>query len=346
MFTHDGPSGCTVNCVKKWNSLFEMTEGPLENIHSPVLLDETVELLQCRDGGTYVDATVGLGGHSEKILQTAANVRLVAIDQDADALDAAKARLGKFSQNVTYVNSNFSAVGIVLDELGVGEVDGIIADLGVSSLHLDTPERGFSFRFDGPLDMRMDPASDGPTAADLLETLSEKEIADIIYRYGEERFSRSIARRIVRSRETGEPVRTTKHLAGLVERSVRRKKNEKIHPATRTFQALRIAVNRELEVLESFLINGIEKLKIEGRFAVITFHSLEDRIVKQAFQRFSGKCSCPPRMPVCVCGAVKKVEIVTRKPIVPSDDEVQKNPRSRSAKLRVVRRIADQSITP
>jgi 16S rRNA (cytosine1402-N4)-methyltransferase len=323
-----------------------MTEGPLENIHSPVLLNETVDSLQCRDGGTYVDATIGLGGHSEKILQTSKNVRLIAIDQDADALDAAKARLKKVSDNVTYVNSNFSAIASVLDELGVRGVDGIIADLGVSSLHLDRPERGFSFRFDSPLDMRMNPASGDPTAAELLETLSEKEIADIIYRYGEERFSRSIARRIVRSRETGEPVRTTKQLAGLVERSVRRKKNEKIHPATKTFQALRIAVNKELEVLEKFLNDGIDVLKTEGRFAVITFHSLEDRIVKQAFQRFSGKCSCPPRMPICICGAVKKVEIVTRKPVTPGEDEIQKNPRSRSAKLRVVRRIADQSITP
>ncbi|HTH37751.1 MAG TPA: 16S rRNA (cytosine(1402)-N(4))-methyltransferase RsmH [Pyrinomonadaceae bacterium] len=323
-----------------------MTEGPLENIHSPVLLDETVDSLQCRDGGTYIDATVGLGGHSEKILHTANNVRLIAIDQDADALDAAKARLEKVCDNVTYVNSNFSAITSILDEFDVGGVDGIIADLGVSSLHLDRPERGFSFRFDAPLDMRMNPASGDPTAAELLETLSEKEIADIIYRYGEERFSRSIARRIVRSRETGEPVKTTKQLAGIVERSVRRKKNEKIHPATKTFQALRIAVNKELEVLENFLNDGIDVLKTEGRFAVITFHSLEDRIVKQAFQRFSGKCSCPPRMPICICGAVKKVEIVTRKPITPSEDEIQKNPRSRSAKLRVVRRIADQTITP
>ncbi len=323
-----------------------MTEGPLENIHSPVLLNETVDLLQCRNGGTYVDATVGLGGHSERILQTARDVRLIALDQDRNALDAAKARLAKLNNNVVFVNSNFAAITNVIDEIGISAVDGIVADLGVSSLQFDSPERGFSFRFDAPLDMRMDPGSGEPTAADLLETLSEKEIADIIYRYGEERFSRSIARRIVKARENGEPVRTTKQLAALVERSVRRSKKEKIHPATRTFQALRIAVNKELEVLEQFLIDGIDILNADGRFAVITFHSLEDRIVKQIFQKFSGKCFCPPRMPKCICGAEKKVEIVTRKPIVPSEDEIQKNPRSRSAKLRVVRRIADQSNTP
>ena len=345
MFTLDGLSRLQVRCVKKWTLLFEMIEGPAENIHSTVLLNEAIDLLDVKKGGIYVDATVGLGGHSEKILQTAPDTRLVAFDQDADALDAARARLGKVSERVTFVNSNFAEVKGVLNGLGIDLVDGIVADLGVSSLQLDSAERGFSFRYDAPLDMRMDAGSDDMTAAELLEILSEKEIADIIYRYGEERFSRSIARRIVKARETGEPVRTTKQLAELVERSVRRSK-EKIHPATRTFQALRIAVNRELEVLETFLIDGIDSLKTEGRFAVITFHSLEDRIVKQAFQRLSGKCSCPPRMPICICGAVKKVEIVTRKPIVPGEDEIQKNPRSRSAKLRVIRRIADQSITP
>jgi 16S rRNA (cytosine1402-N4)-methyltransferase len=323
-----------------------MIEGPAENIHSTVLLNETVGLLEVKNGGTYVDATVGLGGHSEKILQTAPDAMLVAIDQDADALDAARARLGKVSENVIFVNANFAAIGSVLEELKIQRVDGIVADLGVSSLQLDSPERGFSFRYDAPLDMRMDPGSGDETAADLLETLSEKEIADIIYRYGEERFSRSIARRIVKAREAGEPVKTTKQLAELVERSVRRKKHEKVHPATKTFQALRIAVNKELEVLEQFLIDSIDILKTEGRFAVITFHSLEDRIVKQTFQRLSGKCFCPPRMPKCICGAVKKVEIVTRKPVTPGEDEIQKNPRSRSSKLRVIRRIADQTITP
>ena len=323
-----------------------MTEGPLENIHLPVLLKETVDLLLCKPGGTYVDATVGLGGHSEKVLQAAPDARLIAIDQDPGALDAAKARLANPSDKITFVNENFAAIRSVLDLLGVPQIDGIIADLGVSSLQFDSPERGFSFRYDAPLDMRMNPGLNVPTAAELLEELPEKEIADIIYRYGEERSSRSIARRIVRSREIGRPVRTTKQLAELVERSVRRSKSDRIHPATRTFQALRIAVNKELDVLEQFLIDGIDSLKTEGRFAVITFHSLEDRIVKQTFQRLTGKCFCPPRMPKCICGAEKKVEIVTRRPVTPSDDEIQKNPRSRSAKLRVVRRIADQSKTP
>lgn len=320
-----------------------MTYGDPENIHSTVLKRQTVELLDVRDGGTYVDATLGLGGHAEAILQSSPNVRLVGIDQDGAALALAGERLDRFRGRIDLVNANFSELAAVLKGLGTEKIDGIIADLGVSSLQLDSEERGFSFRFDAPLDMRMDAASDGPTAADLLADLSETEIADIIYRYGEERFSRRIARRIVERREGGKPVQTTKELAELAARSVKRNPKDKIHPATRTFQALRIAVNRELEVLEQFLIDGVESLKIDGRFAVITFHSLEDRIVKQAFQRLAGKCFCPPRMPMCICGAVKKIEIVTRKPVVPEGDEIEKNPRSRSAKLRVIRRIASHN---
>jgi 16S rRNA (cytosine1402-N4)-methyltransferase len=188
----------------------------------------------------------------------------------------------------------------------------------------------------------MNADSDEPTAADLLATLSQDEIADLIYLYGEERFSRRIARRIVEKRESGEPVTTTKQLVELVERSVRRSPKDKIHPATRTFQALRIAVNREVEILEQFLMDAVASLKIEGRFAVISFHSLEDRIVKQTFQKLSGKCFCPPRIPQCMCGAKKTVEIITRKPIVPGDAETHLNPRSRSAKLRVLKKIVDQ----
>jgi len=319
-----------------------MTENTPDKLHFTVLKLETVEMLDVRNGGIYVDATLGLGGHAESILQANDEARLIGIDQDEEALSFARERLQPFEGRTTFVSSNFSEIRNVLHEAKAGEVDGIVADLGVSSLQLDSDERGFSFRFDAPLDMRMDASSEGPTASDLLAELSEVEIADIIYRYGEERFSRRIARWIVERREGGTPIQTTKELAGLVERAVRRKPKDKIHPATRTFQALRIAVNRELEVLEQFLIDGIDSLKTDGRFAVITFHSLEDRIVKQTFQRLAGKCFCPPRMPNCICGAVKKIEIVTRKPIVPGDDEIQQNPRSRSAKLRVVRRIADQ----
>lgn len=319
-----------------------MTENAPENLHLTVLKREAVEMLVVRDAGIYVDATLGLGGHTEEILKANGTGRVVAIDQDEAALAIARDRLAEFGSRVAFVNSNFSELRSVLESRRMDGVDGIIADLGVSSIQLDSGERGFSFRFDAPLDMRMDTSSGSPTAADLLADLSETEIADIIYRYGEERFSRRIARRIVERREGGTPVRTTKELAELVERSVKRKPKDKIHPATRTFQALRIAVNRELDILEQFLTDGVDSLKIDGRFAVITFHSLEDRIVKQTFQRLAGKCFCPPRMPVCICGAVKKIEIVTRKPVTPGNDEIEKNPRSRSAKLRVVQRIASQ----
>lgn len=319
-----------------------MAENFADKLHQTVLKREAVEMLDVRDNRVYVDATLGLGGHAAAILAVNETAHLIGIDQDADVIGLAKERLQRFAGRVKVVTANFSAIRPVLRDVGIEKVDGILADLGVSSLQLDSSERGFSFRFDAPLDMRMDTLSEVPTAAELLAELSEVEIADIIYRYGEERSSRRIARWIVERREGGTPIRTTKELAELVERAVRRGPKDKIHPATRTFQALRIAVNRELEILGQFLIDGIDSLKTDGRFAVITFHSLEDRIVKQTFQRLAGKCFCPPRMPKCICGAVKKIEIVTRRPIVPGDDEIQQNPRSRSAKLRVVRRIADQ----
>lgn len=319
-----------------------MAENFADKLHQTVLKREAVEMLDVRDNRVYVDATLGLGGHAEAILAVNETAHLIGIDQDAEAIGLAKERLQRFAGRFKVVTANFSAIRPVLRDVGIEKVDGILADLGVSSLQLDSSERGFSFRFDAPLDMRMDTLSEVPTAAELLAELGEVEIADIIYRYGEERSSRRIARWIVERREGGTPIRTTKELAELVERAVRRGPKDKVHPATRTFQALRIAVNRELEILGQFLIDGIDSLKTDGRFSVITFHSLEDRIVKQTFQRLAGKCFCPPRMPKCICGAVKKIEIVTRRPIVPSDDEIQQNPRSRSAKLRVVRRIADQ----
>ena len=318
-----------------------MTKKPAASIHTSVLLKETIDSLNVRDGGTYLDATLGLGGHTFELLKRSAKTLVVGVDQDRQALTAAGERLAEFGNRVRLVNANFSEIKAVASELGLEEFAGIVADLGVSSLQLDSEERGFSFRFDSPLDMRMDPDSGMPTAADLLLSFSEKEIADTIYNFGEERHSRRIARRIVERREAGDPITTTRALAELVERSVPRSK-DKIHPATRTFQALRIAVNRELEILERFLRDAIELLTTDGRLAVITFHSLEDRIVKQTFQKFSGKCFCPPRMPQCICGTQKIIEIVTKKPVVPGDDEQKQNPRSRSAKLRVVRRIADQ----
>ena len=310
-----------------------------ENLHRSVLLEEALEMLNASKGGVFVDATLGMGGHTEAILQANAKNEVVAFDQDAAAVTLAKERLEQFSDRVRIFQSNFSELTQVIAGLDLKGVDGIMADLGVSSLQLDDAERGFSFRFEAPLDMRMDTTSGLPTAADLLATLTQEEIANIIYRFGEERFSRRIARRIVERREAGTPVRTTGELTELVERSVRRSPRDKIHPATRTFQALRIAVNREMEVLESFVVEAIDSLKTEGRLVVITFHSLEDRIVKQAFQRMSGRCQCPPKIPRCVCGAKKVVEILTRKPIVPTPEETAANPRSRSAKLRAVKKV-------
>ena len=310
-----------------------------ENLHRSVLLDETLDVLDPRRGGVFVDATLGMAGHAEAVLQANPKNIVIGLDQDADAVTLATERLEPFADRARIFHSSFSNLRAVLRESGHEKVDGILADLGVSSLQLDDPERGFSFRFDAPLDMRMDTSAAVPTAAELLETLSEEEIANIIYRFGEERFSRRIARRIIERREAGNPVTTTTELAELVERSVRRSKKDKIHPATRTFQALRIAVNRETDVLAQFIVDAVESLKTEGRLAIITFHSLEDRIVKQAFQRLSGKCQCPPRIPQCVCGARKEVEVLTRKPIVPGEEEIVANPRSRSAKLRAARKI-------
>ena len=312
-----------------------MTEKNAENLHESVLLGETLQLLKPQANEVFVDATLGLGGHTQAILAFADRTKVIGIDQDLDAIGFAKQRLEKFGGRIEIYHANFSEIKGVLQEAKIEKVDGILADLGVSSLQFDSAQRGFSFRFDAPLDMRMNADSDDETAAELLANLSEEEIADLIYKYGEERASRKIARRIVWKRKIGEPITTTKELAETVEKAVGRNKKDKIHPATRTFQALRIAVNRELEILEEFIKDSVDILKKDGRLAVITFHSLEDRIVKQTLQKLAGKCSCPPRLPQCVCGAEKKVEIITRKPVAPSEKEIAENPRARSAKLRV-----------
>jgi 16S rRNA (cytosine1402-N4)-methyltransferase len=309
-----------------------------ENLHKSVLLPETVEKLAPQADEIYVDCTLGLGGHAAAILQTAANAQVIGIDQDTEAIEHARTRLAAFGERVKIFHANFADLKAVLKEAGVQKVNGVLADLGVSSLQFDSAQRGFSFRFDAPLDMRMDAESDYETAAELLARLSEEEIADLIYKYGEERMSRRIARRIVWKREIGEPVKTTRELAETVEKAVGRGPKDKIHPATRTFQALRIAVNREIEILEEFIRDAVDCLKKDGRLAVITFHSLEDRVVKQTFQKLAGKCECPPRLPQCVCGARREVEILTRKPVVPGDQEVAENPRARSAKLRVCKK--------
>lgn len=322
-----------------------MAEAEKSDLHRSVLRDEVVNSLDLRPGQTVVDATLGYGGHTEAVLEAESTVIVIGLDQDSEAISLATRRLETFGDRVTIVKTNFADIKKAISDLGTPKVNAIIADLGVSSMQFDEPERGFSFRFDAPLDMRMDRDSGDMTAAELLEELSEEEIANIIYQYGEERGSRRIARRIVQSREAGQPVRTTSDLSRLVEKAIGRNPKDKIHPATRTFQALRIAVNHELEILEPFIADAIDILTTEGRLAVITFHSLEDRIVKHTMQKFAGKCTCPPRIPKCVCGAVKKVEILTRKPIVPSEIEIIENPRARSAKLRVCKKIGLTALT-
>lgn len=316
-----------------------MSSDPAENLHQSVLLDQALEFLRPQKGGIFVDATLGLGGHAWSILAASDQTRVIGIDQDREAIGHAEKRLARFGERVAVRQANFSGIKDVIaaaDGAAAGEIDGILADLGVSSLQFDSPERGFSFRFDAPLDMRMDAGDESlETAAELLARLPETEIARIIYEYGEERFSRRIARRIVRQRERGEPVVTTGQLAALVEKAViRGGRRPRIHPATKTFQALRIAVNRELEILEGFIRDSVDVLKTGGRLVLITFHSLEDRIVKRTFRNLAGRCSCPPRLPVCVCGADRRIRILTPKPVVPDETEVEENPRARSAKLR------------
>ncbi len=318
-----------------------MLVEPAQNEHVSVLLEETLSFFPSELSGIFVDATLGLGGHSEAMLMKCPKVFVLGIDQDKEALSHAESRLRKFDDRVTLVHSNFENLRDVAEPNTGTPIVGILADLGVSSLQLDSEKRGFSFRFDAPLDMRMDTKSSGETVAEFLMTRSEEEIANIIYQFSEERASRKIARWIVERREKGEPVTTTTQLASLVARAVGGRAKDKIHPATRTFQALRIAVNREIEILEEFIDDAVGLLSDGGVIAIITFHSLEDRIVKRSFLRLSGKCSCPPRLPVCSCGAERKLEVLTKKPIVPGETEMRLNPRSRSAKLRTARKIAN-----
>jgi 16S rRNA (cytosine1402-N4)-methyltransferase len=305
-------------------------------LHKSVLLAESLRFLEPERGGLFIDATLGMGGHAEAVLQASTETRVIGFDRDMEAIEKASLRLKSFGDRFRAVHADFREIKTVL--AGV-QAAGILADLGVSSWQLDAPERGFSFRYDAPLDMRMNGGSDEPTAAQLLETLPEEEIARIIYEYGEERFSRRIARWIVEHREKGEPIKTTKQLADLVWRAVKTNKHDRIHPATRTFQALRIAVNKELEDLDRFLKDSVDVLETDGRFAVISFHSLEDRIVKQTFRRLSGRCECPPRLPFCQCGAEKTIEILTNRPVTANETEMAENPRARSAKLRACRKL-------
>jgi 16S rRNA (cytosine1402-N4)-methyltransferase len=306
--------------------------------HRPVLLEETLKFLAPERGGLFVDCTVGLGGHSEAILNSSQNTRVLGLDLDPSALAYTKERLAPFGERFRAFQANFREINAVLQQADERAPNGILVDLGVSSLQFDSPERGFSFRFDAPLDMRMDPTR-GDTAADLLQQLPESEIARIIFEYGEERHSRRIARRIVECREQGKPITTTTELADLVRQAAGGHKRNQIHPATRTFQALRIAVNHELERLGEFVESAVDLLIPEGRFVGISFHSLEDRILKRELKKLSGHCECPPRLPVCACGARKVVEVLTRRPVAPGLSEIDENPRSRSAKLRACRKL-------
>jgi 16S rRNA (cytosine1402-N4)-methyltransferase len=310
--------------------------------HRPVLLRETLDFLTPERGGLFVDSTVGLGGHSEAILESSTDTQVIGIDLDPAALNFTKQRLVRFGSRFRGVQADYREIERVLSELGEQKPSGVLADLGVSSLQFDSPTRGFSFRFDSPLDMRMNPGSDVETAADLLLKLPEKELARIIFEYGEERNSRRIAKWIVESREQGKPITSTKELAELVARAAGRKKHWQIHPATRTFQALRIAVNQELEGLGRFVETVADLLQPDGRFVVISFHSLEDRIMKQELRRLAGFCQCKSRgraPVVCTCGARRVMEILTKRPLTPAAAEIEANPRSRSAKLRAARKL-------
>jgi len=306
--------------------------------HRPVLLEETLKFLAPERGGLFVDGTVGLGGHSEAILKSSQNTRVLGMDLDQAALAYSRERLAPFGERFRAFQANFRELNAILEQANEREPSGILVDLGVSSLQFDSPERGFSFRFDAPLDMRMD-STRGDTAADLLQQLPESEIARIIFEYGEERHSRRIARRIVEGREQGKPVTTTAELADLVRQAAGGHKRNQIHPATRTFQALRIAVNHELEGLGEFVESAVDLLIPNGRFVGISFHSLEDRILKRELKKLSGHCECPPRLPVCACGAREVVEVLTRRPVAPGSSEIDENPRARSAKLRACRKL-------
>ena len=306
----------------------------MEFKHISVLADEVIENLNIKPDGIYVDLTLGKGGHSKRILENLSeNGRLIALDQDQDALNAAKENLSEFS-NVIFVKSNFENIDSVLDDLGISKIDGALMDIGVSSYQIDNADRGFSYMHDGPLDMRMDVENE-LTAEKIVNEYSKEELTEIFSKYGEERFSKTIARNIVDYRNK-QRIDTTFKLRDIVNKSVRSKE---AHPEKRVFQALRIEVNRELEVLENTIEDVVDHLNVGGRLCIITFHSLEDRIVKNKFKDLEKDCTCPPGLPVCVCDTVRKVKIITNKPIVAGKKELSENSRSKSAKLRVCQRV-------
>lgn len=313
----------------------------MEFKHYSVMLNETIEQLNIRPDGIYVDGTLGGAGHSSEIAKRLTTGRLIGIDQDADAIAAASERLKDYKDKVTIVRSNYAQMKEVLHNLGIEKVDGILLDLGVSSFQLDTPERGFTYRSeDAPLDMRMDDTQK-LTARDIVNEYSEMELFRIIRDYGEDRFAKNIAKHIVSAREQ-KPIETTGELNAIIKGAIPMKVQVTGgHPSKRTYQAIRIELNHELDVLRDNLDDMIELLNDGGRCCIITFHSLEDRIVKSAFKKNENPCTCPSNFPVCVCGNKSRGHVVTRKPILPSEKELEENSRSKSAKLRVFERVTD-----
>ncbi len=311
----------------------------IEFNHKSVLLDECIEALNIRPGYTYVDCTTGGGGHSLEIVKRiGSNAQLICFDRDITALSAAKERLAAYSDRVIFINENFSELGRVLDELGVTNLGGVLADLGCSSYQFDTPSRGFAYNHDAPLDMRMD-TSGGKTARDVVNEYDESELKKIIYDYGEERFAPQIARKIVAARESS-PIETTFELSEIIKSAIpRAARDQGPHPAKRTFQAIRIEVNGELDAISPLIMAAEKRMMASGRMAIISFHSLEDRIVKQTYATLASGCECPKHLPVCVCGKTPKIKIVSKKPVLPSDAELEENPRSRSAKLRIAEKL-------
>ncbi len=306
--------------------------------HSPVLLEESITGLSVRPDGIYLDGTLGGAGHSFEIARRLTSGRLIGIDRDTAALDAAKVRLAPFADRVTLVHGNFSDLGQIVSDLGIAALDGMLFDLGVSSPQLDDAERGFSYMADAPLDMRMD-RDQRLTAYDVVNTWPREELRRILYEYGEERYAPQIAAAIDRGRQK-KPIETTLELADLIRSAMPPQAlREKQHPARRSFQAIRIAVNDELESVRTMMDAAIPLLKPGGRLAVITFHSLEDRIVKTAMNTAAKGCTCPPDFPVCVCGKTPQVKVITRKPVVSAQSELDENPRARSAKLRICEKL-------
>ncbi len=306
--------------------------------HRSVLLDEAVEALNIRPDGVYVDGTAGGGGHSFAIASKLKNGLLIAIDQDENAIAAAGARLAPLGERARVVRNNFSNLNDVLETCEISEIDGLLLDLGVSSHQLDEAERGFAYQNDAPLDMRMD-RRQSKSAYDVVNTYSEEELKRILFTYGEERFSGRIAAKIVAQREK-KPIETTGELAELIKSAIPATAREGgHHPAKRSFQAIRIEVNAELDVILPAIESAVAHMRSGGRIAIITFHSLEDRIVKQAFARLASGCTCPKGLPICVCGKKPLVKVITKKPILPGDVELEENPRARSAKLRVAEKI-------